>query len=98
MLTSPSPVITNAVYKNDADALRRLQYRVQHHGDAPPPAASSSSPAAPAYSQPPPPPPAANGYSMSNGYGANAAYPSYQQPQIPARMHLFVRDLGLASN
>jgi hypothetical protein len=82
VLTSPSPVITNAVYKNDAEALRRLQYRVQHHGDAPP-AADSSSPAAPSYTQPPTP--AANGYSMPNGYQNSASYPPYQQPPMPSR-------------
>jgi E3 SUMO-protein ligase PIAS1 len=83
MLTSLSLVITNAVYKNDADTLRRLQYRVQHHGDAPPTAASSSSPAAPTYTQPPTP--TANGYNMTNGYGGSAGYSSYQTPQVPAR-------------
>ena len=82
ILTSRSPVITNAVYKNDAEALRRLQYRVQHHGDAPSPAqpAASSSPAAPSYAQP-----RAPSDNMTNGYQSNAAYPAYQQPQIPPR-------------
>jgi len=82
MLTSPSPVITNAVYKNDAEALRRLQYRVQNHGDAPS-AATSSSPAAPSYAQPSAP--ASNGYSMTNGYQTSAAYQPYPPPQMPSR-------------
>lgn len=79
LLTSPSPVIANAVARSDTDLLRRLQYRVQHHGEAPPPA--TSSPVASSYSQPPPP--IANGYSMANGYQSNGAYQPYQQPQQP---------------
>lgn len=81
MLTSPSPVIQRAVLHNDADAMRRLQHRVQNHGDAPPP--STSSPAAPSFVQPPAP--AANGYSMAPMYQANGTYPAYQQPQAPPR-------------
>jgi E3 SUMO-protein ligase PIAS1 len=75
-----SPVITNAVSSGDAEQLRRLQYRVQHHGDAPPPA--TSSPVAPSFSQPPQP--IANGYAMANGYQNNGAYPTYQPPQQPS--------------
>ncbi|KAH5740662.1 hypothetical protein HBI17_176240 [Parastagonospora nodorum] len=82
-------LITNAVYKNDAEALRRLQYRVQHHGDAPP-AATSSSPAAPSYAQPSAP--ASNGYSMSNGYQSSAAYQPYPPPQMPSRPQYFFKD------
>ncbi|KAI4612199.1 hypothetical protein J4E83_007750 [Alternaria metachromatica] len=72
-------LIANAVARSDTDLLRRLQYRVQHHGEAPPPA--TSSPVASSYSQPPPP--IANGYSMANGYQSNGAYQPYQQPQQP---------------
>jgi E3 SUMO-protein ligase PIAS1 len=94
-LTSPSPVITNAVYKNDAEALRRLQYRVQHHGDAPT-AAASSSPAAPSYTQPPAP--AANGYGVANGYPSSASYPPYQQPPMPSRTPVSLRNPHRASS
>ncbi|KAG9196430.1 E3 SUMO-protein ligase PIAS1 [Alternaria panax] len=72
-------LIANAVSRSDADVLRRLQYRVQHHGEAPPP--PTTSPAASAYSQPPAP--IANAYSMANAYHNNAAYPPYQQPHQP---------------
>jgi len=85
-------LITNAVSRSDADLLRRLQYRVQHHGEAPPPA--TSSPVAPSYSQPPAP--IANGYSTANGYQNNAAYQPYQQPQqqppVPPRPTYFFKD------
>jgi E3 SUMO-protein ligase PIAS1 len=85
LLTSRSPVITDAVSRGDAEQIRRLQYRVQHHGAAPPP--STSSPVAPSFLQPPPP--IANGHNMGNGYQSNGAYPSYQQrqqSQAPPRM------------
>ncbi|KAH9873009.1 hypothetical protein J1614_005405 [Plenodomus biglobosus] len=76
-------LITSAVQHGDAEALRRLQYRVQHHGDAPPPA-TASSPTAPSFPQATPP--AANGYSLANGYPASrSSYSAYQQPQIPSR-------------
>lgn len=83
-------LIQTAVYKNEAETLQRLQYRVQHHGDAPPP--STSSPVA--SSTPHQPPPTANGYSMTNGYQQNGSYPPYQQQQsqIPARPSSFFRD------
>ncbi|KAF1851148.1 uncharacterized protein K460DRAFT_361907 [Cucurbitaria berberidis CBS 394.84] len=83
-------LIQNAVLQNDADALRRLQYRVQHHGDAPPPTASS--PAAPSFSHPPAP--TANGFSMANGYQTSGSYPAYQQPQphIPPRPTYFFKE------
>jgi E3 SUMO-protein ligase PIAS1 len=86
-------LITNAVSRSDVDLLRRLQYRVQHHGEAPPPA--TSSPVAPSYSQPPAP--IANGYSTANGYQNNAAYQPYQQPQqqqppVPPRPTYFFKD------
>lgn len=71
--------------------MRRLQYRVQHHGEAPPPA--TTSPVASSYSQPPAP--VANGYSMANGYQNNAAYQPYQQPQqppMPLRPTYFFKD------
>jgi E3 SUMO-protein ligase PIAS1 len=79
-------LINHAVARSDAEQLRRLQYRVQNHGDAPPPA--TSSPVAPSFSsQPPPPLPTANGYSMANNYQTNGAYPSYQtpKPSMPPR-------------
>jgi E3 SUMO-protein ligase PIAS1 len=88
VLTSRSPVINNAVLRNDAEGLRRLQYRVQHHGEAPSSAASSS-PAAPSYPQPPAP--TANGYSMTNGYQSNASYSAYQQPHMPPRTPLILQ-------
>jgi E3 SUMO-protein ligase PIAS1 len=80
---SRSPVIQNAIHQGDAEALRRLLYRVQNHGDTPTGslAPTSSSPPATSYTHPPPPP--TNGYSMANGYQSNASYPAYQQPQIP---------------
>ncbi|KAI4951220.1 hypothetical protein J4E91_003927 [Alternaria rosae] len=84
-------LITNAVARSDTDLLRRLQYRVQHHGEAPPPA--TSSPVASSYSQPPPP--IANGYTMANGYQNNGAYQPYQQPQqppMPPRPTYFFKD------
>jgi E3 SUMO-protein ligase PIAS1 len=85
LLTSRSPVITDAVSRGDAEQIRRLQYRVQHHGEAPPPA--TSSPVAPSFLQPPPP--IANAHNMGKGYQSNGAYPSYQQrqqSQVPPRM------------
>ncbi|RYN40786.1 hypothetical protein AA0113_g9051 [Alternaria arborescens] len=84
-------LIANAVSRSDTDLLRRLQYRVQHHGEAPPPA--TTSPVASSYSQPPAP--VANGYSMANGYQNNAAYQPYQQPQqppMPPRPTYFFKD------
>lgn len=78
-LTSPSPVITNAVYKNDAETMQRLQLRVQNHGDVP--SALSSSPAAPSYR---PSSTSTNGY--TNGYQSNTAYTAYSAPSMPARM------------
>lgn len=84
-LTSPSPVVTNAVYKNDTEALRRLLYRVQNHGDTPPSSVAppSSSPVA-AYNKPVPPPPT-NGYGgLSNGFPSAAPFAAYQQqPAMP---------------
>ncbi|KAH7074411.1 PINIT domain-containing protein [Paraphoma chrysanthemicola] len=82
-------LINHAVSRNDAETLRRLQYRVQHHGEAPPPAASSS-PAAPSYAQPRAP--SANGYSMTNGYQSNASYPTYSQPPMQSRQPYFFKD------
>ncbi|CAO2649352.1 Nn.00g067370.m01.CDS01 [Neocucurbitaria sp. VM-36] len=85
-------LIQNAVFSSDTETLQRLQYRVQHHGDAPPPTASS--PAAPSFSRPPPP--ASNGYNMANGYQANGSYQSYQQQQpqaqAPPRPTYFFKD------
>lgn len=85
-------LITNAVARSDAEQLRRLQYRVQHHGEAPPPA--TASPAAPSYSQPAPP--LANGYTMATGYQSNGAYQSYpqqpHQPPAPPRPTYFFKD------
>ncbi|KAF2854130.1 hypothetical protein T440DRAFT_269034 [Plenodomus tracheiphilus IPT5] len=75
-------LINDAVLHGNADTLRRLQHRVQHHGDAPTPAAASS-PTAPAF--PSASSPAANAYTMTNGYQTNGSYQSYQQPQIPTR-------------
>ncbi|KAL7771544.1 hypothetical protein CFE70_001491 [Pyrenophora teres f. teres 0-1] len=77
-------LISNAVSKSDAEQLRRLQYRVQHHGEAPPPA--TTSPVAPPYTQPAPPIP--NGYGMANGYQASGAARPYlpygrDQPSVP---------------
>ncbi|KAF1915717.1 PINIT domain-containing protein [Ampelomyces quisqualis] len=84
-------LINNAMYTNDADALRRLQHRVQHHGSAPPAAAAaSSSPAAPPY---PPPPAAANAYTTASAYPASAAaYAPYTQPHMPPRPQSFFKD------
>jgi E3 SUMO-protein ligase PIAS1 len=69
---------------NNADALRRLQHRVDHHGNAPAPV-----PPRPART---PVPfmdlPGASDYIATNGYPSNAARSPYQQPAMPARMHL----------
>ncbi|KAJ4366889.1 E3 SUMO-protein ligase pli1 [Neocucurbitaria cava] len=83
-------LIQNAVFKSDAETLLRLQYRVQHHGDAPPPTASS--PVAPSFSLPPAP--TSNGYNMASGYQANGSFPSYQQQQSQAstRTTYFFKD------
>ncbi|KAH9859874.1 hypothetical protein IAQ61_011656 [Plenodomus lingam] len=77
-------LINNAVQEGNADLLRRLQYRIQHHGEAPR-AAAASSPSTPSF--PRPTPPAANGYSMAaNGYQASGSpYSAYQQPHISTR-------------
>ncbi|KAH8724714.1 E3 SUMO-protein ligase PIAS1 [Phaeosphaeriaceae sp. PMI808] len=74
--------INTAVFKNDTEILRRLQYRVQHHGNAPP-TATSSSPSAPSYAHPPAP--TANGYNRTNDYQSSLSYPSYPQQQMPSR-------------
>ncbi|KAI1521010.1 PINIT domain containing protein [Pyrenophora tritici-repentis] len=86
-------LISNALAKSDAEQLRRLQYRVQHRGEAPPPA--TSSPVAPPYTQPAPPIP--NGYGMANGYQANGAARPYlpygrDQPSVPPPPMTFFKD------
>ncbi|KAF2128565.1 E3 SUMO-protein ligase PIAS1 [Dothidotthia symphoricarpi CBS 119687] len=82
-------LIQQAVLKNDAEALRRLQHRVQNRGEAP--LANSSSPAAssvPRHSTPP-----TTTYSMANGRAAPASYaPAYQPPQAPPRPTYFFKD------
>jgi hypothetical protein len=83
-LTSPSPVITNALLGNNADTMRRLQHRVDHHGDAPAAALPRPARTAAPFNDMP----VANDYSATNGYPSNAAPSPYQQPQLPARMHL----------
>ncbi|CAE7007728.1 hypothetical protein PTNB85_01306 [Pyrenophora teres f. teres] len=86
-------LISNAVSKSDAEQLRRLQYRVQHHGEAPPPA--TTSPVAPPYTQPAPPIP--NGYGMANGYQASGAARPYlpygrDQPSVPPPPTTFFKE------
>ncbi|OAK94868.1 hypothetical protein IQ06DRAFT_330016 [Phaeosphaeriaceae sp. SRC1lsM3a] len=78
-------LITNAVYKNDAETMQRLQLRVQNHGDVP--SALSSSPAAPSYR---PSSTSTNGY--TNGYQSNTAYTAYSAPSMPARPQYFFKD------
>lgn len=68
----------------NAETLRRLQYRVQHHGDAPS-AATSSSPTAPAFSNLPPP--VMNGHvQQPNGWSSASQFGLlHQQQQQPPR-------------
>lgn len=78
-------VINGAVNTGNAETLRRLQYRIQHHGEAPPP--NTDSPSTPSFSHTTP-----NGYGMANGY--QNSYTSFQQPlhqQITQRMPPWVR-------
>lgn len=63
--------------------LRRLQYRVQNHGEAPTPA-SSTSPTAPSFSSVPPP--AMNRHTHSNGYSSASQFGALHQPAVPPRM------------
>lgn len=64
----------------NAETLRRLQFRVQNHGDAPTPQ-SSSSPTAPSFSNPPPP--MMNGHAQSNGYASSSQFSALHQPAPP---------------
>ncbi|USP78704.1 uncharacterized protein yc1106_05978 [Curvularia clavata] len=83
-------LLNDAVSRRDHALLQRLEYRVQHHGEAPPPSTSSS--VVPPYSQPPPP--LANGYAMPNGYQSNGAHQSHQHhpPSMPSRPAYFFKD------
>lgn len=64
-------LITGAVAKGDAETLQRLQYRVQHHGEAPPPQAASSS-VAPTLAHASPSVP--THYSLASSYPASCTY------------------------
>lgn len=67
----------------NAETLRRLQFRVQNHGEAPTPQ-SSSSPTAPSFPSLPPPPQAMNGHApSSNGYSSSTAqFAALHQPPL----------------
>ncbi|KAF3042118.1 SUMO ligase siz1 [Didymella heteroderae] len=73
-------LINTAVASGNAETLRRLQFRVQNHGEAPTPQ-SSSSPTAPSF--PNPPPPMMNGHAQSNGYSSSSQFSALHQSAPP---------------
>ncbi|KAJ4379452.1 E3 SUMO-protein ligase pli1 [Didymella sp. IMI 355093] len=73
-------LINSAVASGNAETLRRLQFRVQNHGEAPTPQ-SSSSPTAPSF--PNPPPPLMNGHASTNGYSSSSQFGALHQPAPP---------------
>jgi E3 SUMO-protein ligase PIAS1 len=84
-LTAPSPVINAALQKSETATLRRLQHRIQNHGEAPA-STSSLNPAAPSFTLPPMP--ATNGFTMGNGFSRPSPAPAYASQTVPQRMAL----------
>lgn len=74
-------LIQSAVSTGNAETLRRLQFRVQNHGEAP--SATSSSPTASSLSNLPPP--GMNGHAQSNGYSSASQFGLMHQPPPPPR-------------
>jgi E3 SUMO-protein ligase PIAS1 len=97
-------LINGAVASGDAEMLRRLQFRVQNHGEAPTPS-SSSSPTAPSF--PKPLPLMMNGHAQPNGYSDSAQFGALHQlppPRSAAPTYFFkdspffeVRELVLSN-
>ncbi|KAJ4991630.1 sumo ligase [Stagonosporopsis vannaccii] len=98
-------LINTAVTAGNAETLRRLQFRVQNHGEAPTPA-SSSSPTAPSFSTLPPP--GMNGHAAPNGWSSASQFGLLHQrpppPQAAAPTYFFkdspffqVRELVLSN-
>ncbi|KAJ4332070.1 E3 SUMO-protein ligase pli1 [Ascochyta clinopodiicola] len=84
-------LINSAVNTDNPEALRRLQFRVQNHGEAPTPT-SSSSPTAAAF--PKPAPPAMKAHTPTNGYASASQFSALHQlpPPRPAAPTYFFKD------